>query len=95
MLMTQESASTSLVFAARPLPGGAQVLVPVIVRPRTCHRLDGVAKVAYGSRAEAKAARTKHHGVYRCPNCKAFHLATKRRRGSGSQVPRAIRSQAA
>jgi len=67
-------------FVDRPMPDGSHVLVPRLIRPRTCRRLDGVTKVAYATRAEAKAARTKHDDVYRCPNCGAFHLATRRRR---------------
>ncbi|HEY1976389.1 MAG TPA: hypothetical protein VGG89_07590 [Candidatus Baltobacteraceae bacterium] len=61
------------------MPDGTQVLVPQVLLPRTCRRLDGVTKVAYATRAEAKAAKTKHHTVYRCPHCGAFHLATKLR----------------
>ncbi len=66
-----------VVFVGRPMPTGAQVLVPKIVRPRTCRRADGVTKVAYADRRGAKAARSKHDLAYRCPNCGSFHLATK------------------
>ncbi len=75
-------ASTSAVrqiFVGRPMPDGSQTLVPRIVRPRTCRRLDGVTKISYSSRSEAKAARTKVARVYRCPHCRAYHLATKHR----------------
>lgn len=70
----------SIVFAAKVLPDGSQVLVPSVRRPRTCRRLDGIVKVAYEGRAAAKAARTKHDVVYRCPNCKRYHLATKKQK---------------
>lgn len=69
--------AASILFVGRPLPDGTQVLVPQLVRPRTCRRLDGVTKIAYASRAEAKGARTKHDSLYRCPHCGHFHLATR------------------
>lgn len=72
--------AAQLLFVGRPLPNGAQVLVPKVVLPRTCRRLDGVTKIAYARRAEAKTAKTKHDAVYSCPHCGAFHLATKTRR---------------
>lgn len=68
-----------VIFEARILPGGAQVLVPKPYRPRTCRRLDGVAKKTYDTRAQARRARTKHDAVYHCPNCGFFHLATDTR----------------
>lgn len=70
------------IFEARPLPNGTHVLVPRIRLPRTCRRLDGVVKVAFDSRAEARRARPKHQHAYRCPNCRQFHLATDRRRAA-------------
>lgn len=54
-----------VIFADRILPDGSHVLVPVVRRPRTCERADHVAKRAY-------------HHAYRCPNCGAFHLASKK-----------------
>lgn len=81
MLSAFESASAPrLLLVGRPMPDGTQVLVPQVIRPRTCRRLDGVKKISYATRAQAKAARTKHDEIYRCPNCGAFHLATKHRR---------------
>ena len=78
MLQTLERIPAAhLLLVGRPLPDGSQVLVPRVVLPRTCRRLDGVTKAAYASRAEAKGAATKHHAVYRCPHCSAFHLASK------------------
>lgn len=78
MLQTLErNPGARLLFVGRPLPDGSQVLVPRVVLPRTCRRLDGVAKLAYATRAEAKAAATKHHIVYRCTHCASFHLASK------------------
>lgn len=70
--------AAQLLFVGRPMPNGTQVLVPRVVLPRTCRRLDGVTKIAYATRAEAKAAKTKHDAAYRCPHCAAFHLATRR-----------------
>jgi uracil-DNA glycosylase len=52
-------ATARLLFVGRPMPGGTQVLVSQVVRSRTCRRLDGITKIAYGTRAEEKAARTK------------------------------------
>lgn len=78
MLVTLErNPGARLLFVGRPLPNGGQVLVPRVELPRTCRRLDGVTKIAYATRGEAKAAATKHHIVYRCPHCSAFHLASK------------------
>ena len=80
MLTTTEIGTTGqVVFADRILPDGSHVLVPQIVLPRTCRRLDGATKVCYATRAEAKAARTKHDAVYHCPNCGTYHLATRHR----------------
>lgn len=67
----------TLLFEDRILPDGTHVLVPIVRRPRTCERADHVAKRTYTSRKAAKAARTKHHHLYRCPNCGEFHLASK------------------
>ncbi len=78
MLQTLErNPAASLLFIGRPLPNGTQVLVPKVLLPRTCRRLDGVTKIAFETRGDAKAAATKHHTVYRCPHCAAFHLASK------------------
>ena len=71
-----------LLFVGRPMPNGTQVLVPQLVRPRTCRRLDSVTKIGYATRSDAKAARTKHDTLYRCPHCGAYHLATRRRQRS-------------
>ena len=68
-----------IIFEARILPGGEQVLIPKMQRPRTCRRLDGVAKKSYATRAEARRARTKHDAVYHCPNCAHYRLATDTR----------------
>jgi predicted RNA-binding Zn-ribbon protein involved in translation (DUF1610 family) len=69
----------NLIFEDRILPDGNHVLVPKVERPRTCRRGDGVPKVCYNSRDAARAARTKHHVLYHCPNCGRYHLATDRR----------------
>ncbi len=73
----ERNPAARVLFVGRPLPNGSQVLVPRVVLPRTCRRLDGATKIAYATRTEAKAAATKHHAVYRCPHCPAFHLASK------------------
>jgi hypothetical protein len=88
LTMLERTAATQLRFIGRPMPDGKQVLVPQVVRPRTCRRLDGVTKIAYSSRAEAKAAKTKHDALYHCPHCGSFHLATKvRRRLEPGRIP--------
>ena len=69
----------NVVFEARILPGGGQVLIPKANLPRMCRRLDGVATKAYATRSEARRARTKHDSVYHCSNCGYFHLATDTR----------------
>lgn len=84
MLTVTERPLSQLVFAARPMRDGSQVLVPRVMLPRTCRRLDGVTKVAYESRSEAKGARSKHDCLYRCPHCGWYHLATRRRRAMAS-----------
>jgi hypothetical protein len=89
----QSPVGSCLVIIGRWLPNGSHVLIPKTVLPRTCRRLDGVVKVAFDSRAEAKAARTKHDVAYRCRHCARFHLATKHRRKppiSEAALPRAI-----
>jgi hypothetical protein len=78
-ILLETYTTAHLVYAARNLADGTQVLLPRIVLPRTCRRLDGVTKIAYESRAEAKAARTKYEAVYRCKNCGRHHIATRRR----------------
>lgn len=70
----------NLIFEDRILPNGEHVLVPKAQLPRTCRRSDGAPKVRYGDRHGARAARTKHHNLYHCPNCDGYHLATDRRR---------------
>jgi hypothetical protein len=74
-----EARTMNLIFEDRILPDGTHVLVPKMSRPRTCRRADGVPKVSYASRRAARAARTKHDVLYRCPNCESYHLATDRR----------------
>lgn len=69
----------NVIFEARVLPSGEQVLIPRAPRPRTCYRLDGVPKKAYDTRAQARRARTKHDTIYRCGTCGHFHLATDTR----------------
>lgn len=69
----------NVIFEDRILPDGSHVLIPRLRRPRTCRRADGVPKRSYGSRGEARAARTKHDVLYRCSNCGQYHLATDRR----------------
>jgi hypothetical protein len=69
----------NVIFVDRILPDGSHVLVPKPDRPRTCRNANGVPKVGYSSRDDARAARTKHHVLYRCPNCDRYHLATDRR----------------
>ena len=66
------------VLVAWPLPSGGQTLVPTLARLRTCHRLDGRAKIGYDSRKEAKRGLPKHQETYRCPNCACWHRATVR-----------------
>jgi hypothetical protein len=82
MLLPKDDGGTrtmNVIFEARILPDGRHVLVPKPQRPRTCRRADGVPKIAYGSRAAARGARSKHQHLYRCPNCGRYHLATDRR----------------
>ena len=69
----------NVIFADRILPDGSHVLVPMPQRPRTCRRADGVPKVSYYTHAAARKACTKHHVIYRCPNCDRYHLASDRR----------------
>jgi hypothetical protein len=80
----------NLIFEDRILPDGQHVLVPKAQRPRTCRRSDGVPKVSYSSREAARAARTKHHVLYHCPNCAQYHLATDRRRRERSVAASAL-----
>ena len=47
---------------------------------------DRITKIAYNTRAEATAARTKQHEVYLFPNCDAHHRATKRRSLKAEQL---------
>ncbi len=69
----------NIIFEDRILPNGTHVLVPKAARPRTCRRSDGVPKITYHDRNAARRARTKHDGLFRCPNCDGYHLATDRR----------------
>jgi hypothetical protein len=68
-----------VIFVDRILPDGSHVLIPKPDRPRTCRNPNGVPKICYTSRGAARVARTKHHVLYRCPNCNGYHLATDRR----------------
>jgi hypothetical protein len=61
------------------LPNGTQALMPHRMRPRSCVRLDGVEKVVYASRSEARRHCPKHELTYRCRQCGAWHRATKAR----------------
>ncbi|HTV73645.1 MAG TPA: hypothetical protein VME66_08080 [Candidatus Acidoferrales bacterium] len=95
LTMLEPIAGARHIFVTRPMPNGTQVLVPRLMLPRTCRRLDGVTKISYATRADAKAARTKHDEVYRCANCGAYHLATKHKPGSERPIGRAVRARAA
>ena len=75
--------SDDVVFVAYPLRNGQQAIMPHRVRPRSCVRLDGVEKVAYAGRAEARRGCPKHEEAYRCRFCGAWHRATKRRTVEG------------
>jgi RNase P subunit RPR2 len=78
-ILVETHTQAHLVYEARNLANGSQVLLPRIVLPRTCRRLDGVTKISYESRTEAKAARAKYEVVYRCRNCGRHHVATRHR----------------
>jgi hypothetical protein len=78
--MTARPLETDTILVGTPLPNGTMVLVPRYARVRSCHRLDGTAKVAFRSRSDARKSSRKHHDVYRCGFCGSWHLATKRKR---------------
>ena len=88
MNATPLAADTILV--ATPLPNGKMILVPRYARPRSCHRLDGTAKIAFVTRADARRSCAKHEHVYRCKFCGAWHLATTRKRGKEECVPHSV-----
>jgi len=75
------------ILIATPLPNGKMVLVPRYGRPRSCHRLDGTAKIAFDTRSNARRRCAKHEHIYRCKFCGAWHLATTHRRVNGEGVP--------
>jgi len=77
--MPPAAAPPEFVFVAYPLPNGRQAIMPRRVRPRSCVRLDGAEKLLFASRAEARRGCPKHQTVYRCPQCGAWHRATKKR----------------
>ena len=72
-------APAEFVFVAYPLPNGSQAIMPRRVRPRCCVRLDGIEKLVYASRAEARKHCPKHEVAYRCRQCGGWHRATKTR----------------
>ena len=65
------------VLIAHPMRDGSQVLVARSRRPRSCVRLDGVEKVTYADRADARRGCPKHEIAYRCRHCASWHRATK------------------
>ena len=75
------------ILIATPLPNGSMVLVPRSPRPRSCHRLDGTAKIAFSARSDARRRCAKHQDVYRCRYCGDWHIATKKRRPKAGDVP--------
>ncbi len=72
--------ASDTILIGTPLPNGTMVLVPRYVRPRSCHRLDGTAKIAFDSRSDARRRCAKHEHTYRCKFCGAWHLATTKRK---------------
>jgi hypothetical protein len=64
------------ILIGTPLPNGTMVLVPRFARARSCHRLDGTAKIAFETRSDARKSCRKHEHVYGCKFCGAWHLAT-------------------
>jgi hypothetical protein len=77
---------SDIVLIGTPLPDGTQVLVPRFVRVRSCHRLDGTAKIAHRSRSDARKRCAKHQEVYKCNFCAAWHIATTRRKKKLSEA---------
>jgi hypothetical protein len=75
------------ILIATPLPHGTMVLVPRYAQQRSCHRLDGTAKIAFASRSGARRRCAKHEHIYRCKFCGAWHLATTRKRVKGAESP--------
>jgi len=68
------------ILIATPLPNGSQALVPRYTRSRSCHRLDGTAKIAFESRSDTRSRCQKYEHIYRCKFCGAWHLATTKRK---------------
>lgn len=79
------------ILVGTPLPNGEMVLVPRYARVRSCHRLDGTAKIAFLSRSDARKASRKHQDLYRCRFCGSWHLATKRKRTKPDVEPAVVR----
>lgn len=58
-----------------------------MTRESACHRADGLTKLGFDNKAVAKAAArraqarlsTSEMHVYRCPDCRYFHIAHRRR----------------
>jgi hypothetical protein len=71
-----------IIFVARALPDGTQVLVPRTPRPRSCVRLDGTEKIVYDARSDAARGCPKHMTYYRCRACGSWHRATNRKKGN-------------
>ena len=77
--MPPAASPPEVVFVAYPLRNGRQAIMPRRIRPRCCVRLDGVEKIVYASRADARHGCGKHERTYRCGQCGAWHRATKTR----------------
>ena len=84
--MTAVPLALDTILIATPLPNGTMVLVPRYSRPRSCHRLDGTAKIAFDSRSDARRRCAKHEHIYRCKFCGAWHLATAKRKSRPAEV---------
>jgi hypothetical protein len=67
-----------VVLVAYPMRDGTQVLIPVPRARRTCAREDGASKVAYKTKAAARARRGRGQRAYRCSNCGLYHVASVR-----------------
>jgi hypothetical protein len=65
-------------IVAYPLRNGEMALMPRRRDPRSCVRLDGEAKLAFASRADARRGCPKQQITYRCRHCGDWHRATKR-----------------
>lgn len=48
-------------------------------RPRQCYREDGIPKIRYDSRADARrqARKWPGYGTYRCEECNYYHIGRK------------------